>query len=715
MANQNRGEVDPDAGRVHIQRLSERKSWVKVYENKVQAQAEIREENYVPPERKNLALSIAMGSIIAKRMGKHVRRRLRDKKYSCRRTIDNIAFPKPAQQWNALLGTQLICDICGLSGLFDCTSCRTCNAIAHRLCVGQLFGRTDAELGAGAGGSLSGSLRSGAFEEGSDEEGSDEGEESGSESDEASDSRSEDEGAGRRKQAPMPQTKTFAGAGGMSGGNSLHSESVGMMSYSVAVGQDEFVCGSCRLNEEEDHYYHDTLYEKLQGERRYVLACRVVARRILAYVERTRFKKLKRGLILIQSCIRKRRARRWLFFMRRNMIRVVILDVQEIPVGLRPTDIICVTAVDPMKHGQQFFRFDKPAEAARQEGYFLPGITAMMTMVVTILRLEEHTAGTSYYMMQQAQLAVRDGDYNERRPYSLTFSKLITWVPQDPRGDYSGYHLRMPPDRARGDKMETDKPWLHADLIIESDVYADKAHDKTAQTHIHDEIMLKEALAQQKKNAELGLESKPVAMPAHMMEILEQRQAEAVKQRRKEDLFWTQFEEMSGRKIRLFYAPLNPCSSLCLLVSGPPLEELRRPPETDLRLLNRKAVLDPGGEIKLKTMVEGRTSIWWLCLCYLRLYFFQYHGDTRPRLVADIADASVEVSAEYANRCVIRILMADKRCWLVECEDFKKALHFEFAVKESQEGFRSVGGSMFINTKDVRSKKRDYGHNQPIF
>jgi len=700
--------LDPDSGRLHITRLSDRKSWVNVYEKKVQDMAEVRQENYVPPERKNLALSIAMGSVIAKRMGKHVRRRLRDKKYSCRRTIDNIVFPKSAQQWNAVLGTQLICDICGLSGLFDCTACRTCNAIAHRLCVGQLFGRTDEQMGMGDG-SLTGSLQSTGLGERFDEEDEEEEDEDEDEDEDSADGDGAGSEDGDRRRVSTHKNLT---TGSSVAGSALQSGSMGAMSYSVAVGQDQFVCGSCRLNEEEDHYYHDTLYEKLQGERRYVLACRVVARRILAYVERSRFKKLKRGLVLIQSCIRKRRAKRWLFFLRRNNIRVVILDVQEVPPGLRPTDIICVTAVDPMKHGQQYFRFDKTADAARQEGYFIPGITAMMTLVVTILRLEEHTAGTSYFMMQQAQLAVRDGDYNERRPYALIFSKMITWVPQDPRGDYSGYHLRPAPDKAKGDKMEADKPWLQSDIIIESDVYA--GHDKTATSHFHDEIMYKEAMALQKKNAELGIETKAVAVPAHMLEIIDHKQAAAAKLRQKEELYWKQFEEMTGGKIRLFYAPLNPCSSLCLLVSGPPLEELRRPPETDLRLLNRKAILDPGGEIKLKTMVEGRTSIWWLCLCYLRLYFFQYHGDTRPRLVADVTDATVEVSPEYANKCVVRILMADKRSWLVEFEDFKKAQHFEFAVKESQEGFRTVGGSLFINTKDVRSKKRDYGHNQPI-
>ena len=53
--------------------------------------------------------------------------------------------------------------------------------------------------------------------------------------------------------------------------------------------------------------------------------------------------------------------------------------------------------------------------------------------------------------------------------------------------------------------------------------------------------------------------------------------------------YWIQFTELNSLKLRLYYSPLNPISSCCLLVSGPPLEELRKPPETDLRLLNRKA------------------------------------------------------------------------------------------------------------------------------
>ena len=694
---------DPDSGRLHIERLSPKKSWTKEYENKVAELALIREENYVPPERKNLAVSIAMGSVIAKRLGKHVRRRLRDKKYMCRRSIDNLTMPRDAQKWNPVLGTQLICDICGLSALFDCTSCRTCNSIAHRLCVGHLFGRPDF-----GDGSMNGSqsyASAGDYVNHGIVEG-DEDDFSGSDEDNRG-SESENEEKDDRP----------ANISVMSGGGSIQSQSVAV-SYSVAVGQDAFICGSCRLNTEEDLDYHDRLYSKLQGERRYVLACRVVARRILAYVERARFKKLKKGLVLIQSCIRKRRAKKWLFFLRRNMLRIVILDVMEIPFELRPNDMICVTTVDPMKHGQQLFRFDKTAEVAKQEGFFISGITAMMTLVITVLRPEEHTANTSYFMMQQAQLAVRDGDYNERRTYNLTLSKVISWIPQDTRGDFSAYQLKMPPDRSKGDKMlDNDKPWLKTDIIVQSDLFQNQLHGKDTTLNVHEELQYKQAQAEEKRLASLGLESKghkSVAMPAHLKHEYDLKLAAESKARSAEERYWNQFTEMTGKKLRMFYQPLNPCSSVCFLVSGPPLEELRKPPETDLRLLNKKIVLDNGGEIKLKTIVECRTSIWWFCLCYLRLYFFQYHGDCRPRLVASIVDATVEISPEYANKSVVNITMADKRSWLVEFEDFKKAQRFEFAVKESQEGHRKEGGSIFVNTKDVRVK-RDFGNNQQIY
>ena len=183
---------------------------------------------------------------------------------------------------------------------------------------------------------------------------------------------------------------------------------------------------------------------------------RVVARKILAYVERHRFKKLRKGLILIQSCIRRRKAKKWLFFLRRNAIRVVIMNFMNLPPGLLKTDIVCMTCIDTMKHGQQIFRFDKTVEAIEaKEAFFVPGISALMTIVISILRLDEHSAGTVYYNLCQAQLSVRDGDYTEKRSYNLSLSKNISWAPVDTRGDYH-YHIEKikAPARKKGPSVE---------------------------------------------------------------------------------------------------------------------------------------------------------------------------------------------------------------------------------------------------------------------
>ena len=52
--------------------------------------------------------------------------------------------------------------------------------------------------------------------------------------------------------------------------------------------------------------------------------------------------------------------------------------------------------------------------------------------------------------------------------------------------------------------------------------------------------------------------------------------------------------------------------------------------------------------------------------------------------------------------------------WLVEFEDFKKALKFEFAVSESQEAAKREGGSMFMRSADLK-QKFNFGHNTHVY
>ena len=62
-----------------------------------------------------------------------------------------------------------------------------------------------------------------------------------------------------------------------------------------------------------------------------VLALRLIGRRILAHVERARYKKLRMGLIVIQNNIRRRKAKKFLFYLRRNQLRMVTIDVIDLP------------------------------------------------------------------------------------------------------------------------------------------------------------------------------------------------------------------------------------------------------------------------------------------------------------------------------------------------------------------------------------------------
>lgn len=681
---------DIDANRVHIERLSPKKKWSEVYDHRV---SEIREEqaaNRVPEERRNLAQAIAMGSIIAKRLGKKVRNRLQTKKFSCRRTIDNLHEPGPPAQWPAILGTQVICDICGLIALNDCVACGTCNAVAHRLCVGFVTRNVHCDVEASArndgGHSFATNNKSNSEEQ------------SSSDSDDEEDTDNEDVGEDR---ASSGHKRNLDKDDQSNAGSEM------TVSILSDVGGDDYQCVNCRRDMEEDNEFYDKLHYKLAIERRFILAVRVVARKILAFVERSRFKKLRKGLVLIQSCIRRRKAKKWLYYLRRNQIRVVILYFTNLPLGLLKTDIVCVTCIDTMKHGQQLFRFDKTVAAieANHEAIFVPGMNAMMTIIVSILRLDEHSAGTIYNILAQSQLSVRDGDYTERRTYNLSLTKNIVWCPYDTRGDYH-YHIEKlrnnvaPKKGAKGSVANTveDKKTVG---ILASDgtrtTTAESKQDGKSVTPSHKEDA-SDAKAHSKRSSSTGYQqsggpSTVAEAKANSIDLNEQAAA------------------LSQQKIRLMYQPLNPISSICLLASGPPLEDLRKPAETDLRLLAMKKDSDTG---KMKSMVEGRTTLWWLVLCRLKLYFFQYHGDPKPRLIADITQATCEVDPMYLHRTVVSIKHADKRVWLIEFEDFKKALKFEFAVLESQEAAKRDGGSMFMKSADLK-QKFDFGHASHVY
>jgi hypothetical protein len=56
-------------------------------------------------------------------------------KMMCRHNLENLAPPKEVLPWSFSWGNQVMCDICALPGITDCTLCQGCNSITHNQCI----------------------------------------------------------------------------------------------------------------------------------------------------------------------------------------------------------------------------------------------------------------------------------------------------------------------------------------------------------------------------------------------------------------------------------------------------------------------------------------------------------------------------------------------------------------------------------------------------
>lgn len=56
-------------------------------------------------------------------------------KMMCRHNLENLEPPADPLPWNSCWGSQVLCDICSLPGITDCTICQKCNTISHNQCI----------------------------------------------------------------------------------------------------------------------------------------------------------------------------------------------------------------------------------------------------------------------------------------------------------------------------------------------------------------------------------------------------------------------------------------------------------------------------------------------------------------------------------------------------------------------------------------------------
>lgn len=130
------------------------------------------------------------------------------------------------------------------------------------------------------------------------------------------------------------------------------------------------------------------------------------------------------------------------------------------------------------------------------------------------------------------------------------------------------------------------------------------------------------------------------------------------------------------KKCVIRYTSFSSITSMCLETHGPPLDVLRRPAYAFAN--NPKAA----------GAVQERKSKWWLCVVEGHLLFYQYYGDTRPRFIASIADATAIASREQQNSVVL--LFGDRRKWVFDFDDVGQANRFVFTVTETRKAMEGT-------------------------
>ena len=91
-----------------------------------------------------------------------------------------------------------------------------------------------------------------------------------------------------------------------------------------------------------------------------------------------------------------------------------------------------------------------------------------------------------------------------------------------------------------------------------------------------------------------------------------------------------------------------------------------------------------------------------------------HHSNNNPTSTLNISTSIPKKSINQLTQ--VRVHHNDKRSWLLDFEDFKKAQRFEFAVHETQEALKKEGGSMFMDSASLKKdKNKDFGHNQMVY
>lgn len=266
------------------------KKWATVYTEKItKTDNEDLQRSLDREEVRDWLSGIWARTMIAKRLSKIIKQKIRMKSHSCKKSLLNLQYPTPVTEWKKDWGSNLMCVICQTPTIYDSIVCNTCNCIAHLACIeNHLIDSDDHIL--------------------------------------------------IRKDETDEEDATM-----------------------------EYYCAECNEHERLEKKYYNKELSRLKHERYMKQMVNRITSTIKTRIERIRFLKQRQLTIALQAMARRHFIRKRFHQLRRNQIRIVYLELVNIP-KIDGACMVVWTVVDKFKNNQ-LFRQDKEINRALNEGH----------------------------------------------------------------------------------------------------------------------------------------------------------------------------------------------------------------------------------------------------------------------------------------------------------------------------------------------------------
>jgi hypothetical protein len=184
---------------------------------------------------------------------------------------------------------------------------------------------------------------------------------------------------------------------------------------------EPFECPNCEEALDADYIYYKKINESISIKKLKHDSANLIESRILVYLQQCKFHRKKKAIVKIQSIVRRFVAvkvfQRWRILQH----RVKVLEFTHIPEwALQNNGHIIVCGIDSYKN-VNLFRHEKVVENIFKESFLIPGVSAQMTLVISIaLKENQESYSNTYIIVCQTQLIMRDiKDFGQKKVFDL--------------------------------------------------------------------------------------------------------------------------------------------------------------------------------------------------------------------------------------------------------------------------------------------------------